>query len=246
MAITSGTISVLSQNSEKIQLLGQPAYDGVGPYEYQWHKSTTSGFTPSSGTAIAGAESLQLTDSGNIPNTTVYYKLVSIDTGASNVEAVSAQLAVVIPNAAPAINALEQKPLAGMVDLPVSTNTVSAQVAASETGSIYNGEPVKLVPDTYGVPKVAKLSSGSDVPFGIVNLSVKKNVYKAGDALEISRDTNYIYVTAAGAITRGVNVAYDFTAKAFKAASGGDVVVGKAFDGAAKASDLFRLEVGIG
>lgn len=245
MAITSGVLSLVTQNSEFIQAQATPATDGVGPYEYQWHKGATAGFTPSGGTAIAGATDLILKDSGNIPNTTVYYKLVSTDTGASNAEATSAALTVVIPNSSPAINSFEQKPVAGMVDLPISPNTISAQVDSSETGTIYNGEPIMLVPDAHGVPKVKKLTDGSSIPYGVVNFSVKRNAYKAGDALEISQDGNVVFVYASEAIARGAKVSYDYTDKAFKTQAGVEPVIGSAFDGAVAKGSLFRLRLSV-
>lgn len=56
---------------------------GVAPYSYQWHRSTTSGFTPSGGTAIAGGTTRAFQDTGLLPGTTYYYKLVVTDDAAA-------------------------------------------------------------------------------------------------------------------------------------------------------------------
>src|SRR6185312_7824244 len=95
MSLAVGPITQNSVADTTASLTCAAATGGVGPYTYQYYKSTTTGFSPGAGNIISGATALTLSDSGLIPNTTYYYKVVVTDTGNSNATATSAQLAVV-------------------------------------------------------------------------------------------------------------------------------------------------------
>jgi len=61
---------------------GACAYGGTGNYTFYWHRSTSSGFTPSNGTRISGAltDNADYTDTGaNSANTSYYYALETND-----------------------------------------------------------------------------------------------------------------------------------------------------------------------
>ena len=82
--LTAGIIYGVSRIGTTANLASTAATGGTGPYTYQWHRSTVSGFTPGSGDALSGATSLTLADGGPLtPGTTYYYVLVVTDTGTS-------------------------------------------------------------------------------------------------------------------------------------------------------------------
>lgn len=82
--LTSGVISVTDRTSTTISLTSTAATGGSESYTYQWHRDTSSGFTPGGGNQVAGATSSTLTDTGLTEGTTYYYKLVT-DDGTSSV-----------------------------------------------------------------------------------------------------------------------------------------------------------------
>lgn len=70
---------------ERVSLDATAATGGVAPYTYQWHSSTTAGFTPSTGNVIADATSLSETVSGLVNGTTYYFRLVATDAQGASV-----------------------------------------------------------------------------------------------------------------------------------------------------------------
>lgn len=78
-ALVAGTISFVSATGSTIALSSTAATGGTGTKYYQWHRSLTTGFTPSGATAISGATSLTLNDTGLTSETLYYYKLVVTD-----------------------------------------------------------------------------------------------------------------------------------------------------------------------
>lgn len=93
MALTAGTLSQLTVGQDRASLSATAATGGTGPYTYQWHRSTTSGFSPGAGSLLYGETALTLNDLNLDPATTYYYKVVSTD-GFDDSTIPSAQLAV--------------------------------------------------------------------------------------------------------------------------------------------------------
>lgn len=83
--LLAGAASTVDRTSTTVSLSATDAAGGVDPYTYQWHRSTSSGFTPSGGNAISGATSLTLLDTGLSDATTYYYKLAYTDNIATTV-----------------------------------------------------------------------------------------------------------------------------------------------------------------
>lgn len=244
MAVTAGALSQVSVESTRAILESAEATGGTGPYEYQWYRSTTSGFTPGGGNIISGAEDLELTDTGLIPNTQYYYKVVATDTGDSNATSTSSQLAVA--TTAPVLNPNQfgLTPYLGMVDLRYAYNTVSVQIGSTQSTALYPGAAVKMVDSAGGVPKVIGCSANSDEVLGFINYDIKSQTFPAGAGAQISMSGNVIFLYATAAIARGVRVVLDLTTNGgVKAAngSGGERIVGWAFDKAAAAGELIRV-----
>lgn len=245
MAITAGTISVFYQGATTAKLQATPATLGTGPYTYQWYRSTTNGFTPGGGNILAGKTSLLLEDTGLVPNTTYYYKLVATDTGAGNATVTYPQATVVTNTANISMNAFGQSKLAGMVDLHMSINTVSVQFDSSQAGKCYFGQAVKMVDNAGGIPKVVACSADSDEVLGFVNYDAKTQFFEANSLAEISMKGNCIYLYALGPIGRGKQVTYNASPNGVVEAVGssGKAIVGWAYDKATASGQIIRIMV---
>jgi len=244
MAVTAGALSQVSVSATTAALVSAAATAGIGPYTYQWYRSTTSGFTPGGGNIIAGATALSLNDTGLIPNTQYYYKVVATDTGDSNATSESAQLAVATSVPTQSQNAFAQSPYLGMIDMRFPYNTVSVLVDASEAGTLYAGSAVKMVDSAGGVPKVVACAAESDEVLGFINYSIKDIDYTKGSPAEISMAGNVMFLYATEAIARGAQVVLDLTTKGgVQGAVGetGSTIVGWAYDKAAAPGDLIRV-----
>lgn len=84
--LTQGTISLGSINISALASSG-----GTSPYTYQWYRSNTSGFTPSSSNLLTGQTNLNLADTTAIADTLYFYKLITTDSAGNTV--ISAQVA---------------------------------------------------------------------------------------------------------------------------------------------------------
>lgn len=246
MATTAGALSLVSKTDTTANLSSEAATGGTGPYTYQWYRSTTSGFSPGAGNIIAGATALTLADTGLIPGTNYYYKVVATDSGA--VSGTSSQLAVAT-NAfsAPSQNAFAQGPILGQVDLPYSVGTVSAQIDSSQSGNLYPGQAVKIVDSIGGVPKVVAVTADTDEVFGFINYNFKNPYFSAGMPVEISQAGNMMYLLSTGVVARGVRVcsknSVSIGGVGALSGSGGENIVGYAFDAASAAGQLMRVRI---
>lgn len=244
MSITAGVLSQVAVTSTTDSLLATAATGGSGPYDYQWYKSTTSGFTPGGGNIISGATALTLNDTGLIPNTLYYYKVVATDTGHSNDTAEYTQLAVTTSAPVLSPNQFAQSTYLGMIDLRFPYNSVSVQIDASQATALYSGSAVKIVDSANGIPKVVGCAANSDEVLGFINFDVKTVQFVAGSNAEISMAGNVMYLYATAAIARGVQVSLDLTTNGgVRSAAGhtGDDIVGWAYDKATAAGQLIRV-----
>lgn len=244
MTVTAGALSIVSVASTSDILLSAAATAGTGPYTYQWYRSTVTGFSPGGGNIIAGATALTLNDSGLVPGTQYYYKVVATDTGASNATSNSAQLAV--QTLAPVLNPnqFQQSPYLGSIDLRFPYNSVSVQIDVSQTGSLSAGTAVKMVNSAGGVPKVVACSADTDSVLGFINFDIKTISYVAGSRAEISMAGNAMYLYSTGAIARGTQVTLDLTTiggVAQATGSSNNTIVGWAFDQFSGAGSLARV-----
>lgn len=251
MALTAGTLSIVSQSSNSVTLASTAATGGTGPYTEAWYLSTTSGFTPGGGTLVSGASGLQATVTGLVPQTQYYAKVIYTDTGASNATVTSAQLATATQAASLNPNQFAQVPYPGQIDLRYPYDTVSAQISLNQATPLFSGAAVKLDPAVAATgnntaPKLIACSSDTDPVFGFINFDIKTAAYSAGSLCEVSQSGNVIYLYATGAITRGAQVTLDLTTVggvSQASASSGKNIVGWAYDGSAAAGQLIRVKL---
>lgn len=243
MAYTAGVLTLQSVGANTAQLISTSASGGVGPYTQQWYRSTTTGFSPGSGNILTGQTALTLSDSGLIPNTTYYYKMVYTDTGFSNDTITSSQLAVTTIPALEGINQFQMSPFLGMLDLKVgNTNVTAAQIDVTQLTALYNGSAVNVVNGANGIPTVVGSSTDADNVWGFIVYDIKSASYVVGNRCEIAQQGSCIWLYATTAITRGTQVVLDLTSQgAVQAATGSDTVIGYAFDQATAYGQLIRV-----
>lgn len=244
MSLTAGVLSQISVSSNSDVLSATAASGGTGPYTQQWYRSTTTGFSPGGGNIIAGATALTLSDSGLIPNTVYFYKVVYTDTGNSNTTVTATQLAVTTTPTQLSQNQFAQSPVVGQIDLRFPYNSVSVQIDVSQATPLYQGTAVKMVDSADGIPKVVGCAADADEVLGFINFDIKSISFTAGMPAEISMGGNVMYLYAATAIARGAQVQLNYIApgsvSALVGSSGADIV-GWAYDKASAPGALIRV-----
>lgn len=242
MTLTAGALSVVSVSSTSASLVSAVATSGTAPYTYQWYRSTASGFSPGGGNIISGATSLSLTDTGLIPGTQYYYKVVVTDSVAAT--ATSSQLAVQTQPQVQSPNSLVQSPQLGMLDLRFNPDTVSVEVDQSQVGSLPPGSAVKVVDSVGGVPKVVGCAADSDEVAGFIVYDIKTQSFVPGQPCEIAMAQNVMYLFSTGAISRFQQVCLDLTTiGGVSAPVTGNKIVGFAYDKAPAAGSLIRVKL---
>lgn len=245
MSLTAGTISLLSVQSNTSSLSATAASGGTGPYTQQWYRSTTTGFSPGGGNILTGQTSLTLSDSGLIPNTLYYYKVVYTDTGNSNATVTATQLAVTTTAPSQTQNPFVQTPFIGQVDLKIGpTNVVGAQIDSSQASALYSGSAVNVVNSADGAPKVVGSATDADSVFGFIVYDIKSPSYTAGLRCEVALAGTCMWLYATTAIARGAQVVLDLVSPgSVQAATGGttDTIVGWAYDKSPGYGNLIRV-----
>lgn len=243
MAFAAGVATVNSVQSNTAQLSATAATGASGTVTYQWYRDTSSGFTPGVGNILAGQTSLQLNDSGLIPQTIYYWKLVATDSVGPTTVTYAQVTATTTPQQLNP-NQFAQVGVLGKVDLPYSTNTVAVQIDASQSTTLYAGAAVKCVDSAGDIPKVVGCSADSDEVMGFINFNIKNVGFVAGNNAEISMAGNVISLYATTAIARMARVQLDLSSpgcvSAVVSSSGADIV-GWAYDKAPAPGALIRV-----
>jgi hypothetical protein len=249
MSITPGALSQVSVGSTTDSISATAPTGGVTPYSYQFYRSTTSGFTPGSANAVGSlGTALTLNDSGLIPSTQYYYKMVALDaTSGTPQSATYSQLGVQTTQTTLSQNAIAPSTVLGIVDQAYAYNTKEVMIDPSVVGNVVPGCAVKLMPNSLSkVPTVVPCTADSDPVFGFVNFNFKDQNYKAGQMCEVSTGGNVLYLYSTGVISRGDQVTLDLTTNggvADKVTSSGNTIVGYAYDYAPAAGTLIRVEL---
>lgn len=147
------------------------------------------------------------------------------------------------------MNQFTQQPILGGVDLIPSPDVISAQILPSSgLTACQNGSAVKLVTGTSGAVLVDVQTGPTDeAVFGVIPYNERKNLYKAGDFIEVVR-SGYVYMLSSAAITRGARVA--ITAATTTAdptvatdATSGHFTAGICVDEATASGQLVRISI---
>jgi len=250
MATTAGALSLVQNGSNSVKLLSAAATAGTAPYTYQWYRSQTSGFSPGPSNIISGATTLAYTDTGLIPASQYYYKVVATDSSSPAVTGDSAQLSVLTQPASQAQNQFSQSPLLGMIDMTVGpTNVMAVQIDASAGSAVYYpGQFVKVVANTLGgLPRVIGCSADADGALGAITYNIKNQgfgfEFTAGSVCEIALAGSVMWLYSSAAITQQARVCLDASQPGSVQPTGGSTpnIVGWAMDGAAAMGQLIRV-----
>lgn len=246
MTITAGAITVNSAQSNTATLTATAATGAVGPVTQQWYRALTTGFSPGGGNILSGQTALTLSDSGLIPLTPYFYKIVYTDVGASNATATATQATLTTTASQLSMNLVAIPQLVGTLDQNYNYNTHSVMIDFSSPTTVYAGSAVKIVNSAGGVPKVIPCTANTDEVFGWVIFNFKDINYAAGSFCEISQTGNYQWMYSTGAIARGSRVTLDVSSPGSVAqlvGSSGANVVGRAYDEATAYGQLIRVAV---
>lgn len=93
------------------------------------------------------------------------------------------------------------------VDWGLNAMVMEVQIDSTETGTLYAGDPVKIVATSTGKLKVVAISQ-ADTPFGFIIFNSKKASYKAGDIVSILCKDGVMTCVTEDAINAGVGVYY--------------------------------------
>lgn len=142
------------------------------------------------------------------------------------------------------MNQLVQAPIKGQVETYLNPNTISVQLDPDSNETyLVPGAEVKIVSGTANTILVDKCGE-DEVGIGFVLFSAKKERFYPGDSFEVGMDGTILWLEAAAAITRGVELEYEETGDKVRTyTGGGNPSVGLALDNAATGGDLLRVFV---
>ncbi len=104
------------------------------------------------------------------------------------------------------LNQFAPKRLRGeLLDWGLNAMVMDVQIDASETGTLYAGDPVAIAPTSTGKLKV--VAAAQDVkPFGFIIFNAKHETFKAGDVISILCKDGVMSCVTEEAINAGVDV----------------------------------------
>jgi hypothetical protein len=140
-------------------------------------------------------------------------------------------------------NQFAQTSALGAVDLAFSFNTKSAVINPNSvsTNPIQAGTVVKLIPGA--VPGlIVDVAAAGDKPYGVIVLSLKKNTYVAGDAVEIACKGDVIHLETSAAVNRNDLVQNDPTGPTIATKTTG-ATLGRALGQVSGTGMLIRVEI---
>jgi len=107
-----------------------------------------------------------------------------------------------------AMNQFTQAPILGQVDVVPTPNVITAQINPSSSATtIQVGDVVKLIAGTSSTILVDVCSGPTDGPvLGVIPYNERKNIYSAGDIVEVAQVNSYVYLKSSAAVARGAKV----------------------------------------
>lgn len=141
------------------------------------------------------------------------------------------------------MNQFSMTPLKGALALILNPSTISCQVdPASVATTILPGCFVKLVATADGYVPIVDKSAATDVSFGVVLWNPKKELFSAGDAVEVAFLGSIVWAEASAAIDRGAQLEFVATGNKVVTATG-NPIVGFALDEFSGNGELGRIMV---
>ena len=139
-------------------------------------------------------------------------------------------------------NQFAQTPLLGMLDMTVNPAIMSVKINPASTAAVLqSGQGFKIV-DIAGTEIIVdQITAATDVVFGVSIYNPRKNLYVAGDTIEIATRGSVIYLETSAAIARGANVQMDYTGPTVATRASTNYRIGKCLDKPAAANVLARI-----
>ncbi len=129
----------------------------------------------------------------------------------------------------------------GQVDKIITPSTFPCQVISTSNHTFVPGDFVKLAGDAIGGAILIEICAATDVPFGVVPYSVKKNSYVAGEAIDVLGVGSVVFLESGAAIDTGDSLEFVPTGAKVITNAGTNPVCGKSFDTASGAGELVRV-----
>lgn len=105
-------------------------------------------------------------------------------------------------------NQFVQTPVLGQVDMTVNPSIMSVKIDPSSSATqaqLQAGSVMKLV-DVAGTEIIVDTCAITALAFGVIVYNPRKNLYAAGDTVEVATSGSVVYLETSAAIARGVPV----------------------------------------
>ena len=143
-------------------------------------------------------------------------------------------------------NQFAQTPLLGQVDLIAGPNNIiSAQINPASTATanqLQAGSPMKIV-DVVGTQIIVDAAAITDVAIGAIVYNPRKNLYVAGDTIEIGCAGTVMYLETSAAIARGASVQAATATGLIATQASPNAALGQMYDKPAAANVLARVRI---
>ena len=145
-------------------------------------------------------------------------------------------------------NQFAQTPVLGEVDLTKSYNVKSVKINPASVATVLQAGQVFKIVDIAGPEIIVdQCTALTDTPFGVAIYSPKKNVFVAGQTIEVACDGTVVYLESSAAAARGASVQLDSTGPTVATlVSPTNGKVGFLLDKPTAAGQLVRVEIKVG
>lgn len=148
------------------------------------------------------------------------------------------------------MNQFTQAPILGLVDLVPSPDVIACLLSPSSAAVCQVGSAVKLITGDSALPMVDVCSGPTDGPvFGVIPYNNRKNLFVAGDVLNVALSDTYVFLKCSAAVARGDKVtttaattSADPTVATVSVPST-QYVTGLAIDSSTGANQLLRIRI---
>lgn len=142
-------------------------------------------------------------------------------------------------------NQFRQSALLGQVDLISGPNNVLSvridPASVATQAQLRAGSPMKIV-DKAGSEIIVDAAAVTDLADGVIIYNPRKNLYAAGDVIEIGCAGTVVYLETSAAVARGVRVqSATATGEIATRAGAGNCAIGKMLDKPTAAHQLARV-----
>lgn len=141
-------------------------------------------------------------------------------------------------------NQFAQTPVLGQVDFTVSPNIKSVKINPdTEATVLQSGQAFKIV-DVSGPEIIVDVAAENELAYGVAIYNPKKNIFTAGQTIDLGCVGTVIYLEVSAAIARGASVALDPTGPTVATANPAtQAQIGECLDKPSAAATLARIEI---